>query len=129
MKKLSRITLVLLISFFTGSVAFASFPYTKEQKTSTETQVLTETVIEKDAIRTFAGDFVELLITLVLWLFLGWIAAHRWYRKKSTFWNIVFIICFWGGIAGSAILGLPFLGLIGAIWYIVDLIMILTGEF
>jgi|SRR5690554_1971366 len=129
MKKLSHITLVLLISLFTGSVAFASFPYTKEQKTSTETQVLTETVIEKEAIQPFAGDFVELLITLVLWLFLGWIAAHRWYRKKSPFWNIVFIICFWGGIAGSVITGIPLLGTIGFIWWLIDLILILTGEF
>ncbi len=129
MEKLSHITLVILISLFTGSVAFASFPYTKEQKTSTETQVLTETLIEKEAVQPLADDFVEILVTLLLWFFLGWIAGHRWYQKKPVLWNIVFIICFWGGIAGSVIIGSPLLGLIGAVWYFMDLIMILTGKF
>ena len=55
----------------------------------------------------------ELLITLALWFFLGGLAAHRWYAKKPVGWNILFILT--GGGCG--------------IWWIVDLINILTGGF
>lgn len=55
----------------------------------------------------------ELIITLLLWLFLGLLAAHRWYRGKPTGWNILFILT-----AGGC-----------GIWAIVDLVNILTGRF
>lgn len=55
----------------------------------------------------------ELIITLLLWFFLGALAAHRWYKGKPTGWNILFILT--GGGCG--------------IWALVDLINILTGKF
>jgi hypothetical protein len=55
----------------------------------------------------------EMWITVVLWFFLGAFAAHRWYRKKPTGWNILFILTE-GGCG---------------VWAIVDLINILTGKF
>ncbi len=118
MKKLSRITLVLLISFFTGSVAFASFPYSKDAKTDktevvqADSIVLEETTIEKESINSSQTD-EEFIITLVLWFFLGLLAAHRWYREKPVIWNILFILTF-GGCG---------------IWLIADLINILIGNF
>ena len=55
----------------------------------------------------------EKLITLLLWFFLGGLAAHRWYVGKPTGWNILFILT-----AGGC-----------GVWAIVDLINILTDKF
>jgi hypothetical protein len=55
----------------------------------------------------------ELIITLLLWFFLGFLAAHRWYRGKPTGWNILFILT-----AGGC-----------GVWAIIDLVHILTGRF
>lgn len=52
-------------------------------------------------------------ITLLLWFFLGGVAAHRWYKKKPTGWNILFILT-----AGGC-----------GIWALIDLINILTDNF
>ena len=58
------------------------------------------------------GIDTELIITLVLWFFLGFLAAHRWYAQKPIGWNILFILTL-GGLG---------------IWALVDLINILTGN-
>lgn len=55
----------------------------------------------------------EMLILVLLWFFLGALAAHRWYAKKPVGWNILFILT-----AGGC-----------GIWAIVDLVNILTGKF
>lgn len=58
------------------------------------------------------GIDTELIITLLLWFFLGFLAAHRWYAQKPIGWNILFILTL-GGLG---------------IWALVDLINILTGN-
>ena len=58
------------------------------------------------------GIDAELIITLALWFFLGFLAAHRWYAQKPVGWNILFILTL-GGLG---------------IWALVDLINILTGN-
>lgn len=55
----------------------------------------------------------ELLILLVLWFFLGFLAGHRWYAGKPVGWNILFILT-----AGGC-----------GIWAIVDLVNIIKGDF
>lgn len=55
----------------------------------------------------------EKLVTLLLWFFLGGLAAHRWYRGKPVGWNILFILT-----AGGC-----------GVWAIVDLVNILTDNF
>lgn len=55
----------------------------------------------------------EMLILVLLWLFLGGFAAHRWYAGKPVGWNILFILT-----AGGC-----------GIWAIVDLVNILRGKF
>jgi TM2 domain-containing membrane protein YozV len=55
----------------------------------------------------------ELLILILLWLFLGGFAAHRWYAGKPLGWNILFILT-----AGGC-----------GVWAIVDLINIIKGDF
>lgn len=54
-----------------------------------------------------------MLITVLLWLFLGGFAAHRWYKKKPAGWNILFILTL-GGLG---------------IWWLVDGINILSDNF
>jgi TM2 domain-containing membrane protein YozV len=53
------------------------------------------------------------LITILLWLFLGGFAAHRWYKGKPAGWNVLFILTA-GGFG---------------IWLLVDLVNILTDNF
>ena len=55
----------------------------------------------------------EKMITLLLWFFLGGLAAHRWYAGKPVGWNILFIL------TGGGCL----------VWAIVDLVNILTDKF
>lgn len=60
-----------------------------------------------------ASSSDNMVILLLLWFFLGGLAAHRWYAKKPTGWNILFILTA-GGLG---------------IWWIIDMIHILQGEF
>ncbi|MDA3882512.1 MAG: TM2 domain-containing protein [Bacteroidales bacterium] len=119
MKNLKRLSLVLILGAITGSVAFASFPYSKDAKTDktevvqADSIVLEETTIEKENISSSQSMDEEMIITLVLWFFLGLLAAHRWYKGKPVIWNILFILTA-GGFG---------------IWWIVDLINILTDNF
>jgi len=109
-------------------VAFASFPVNKENvvKNSEETVVLNvedqqldlglKVIADPaDAISPAAAERTDdvFIITLLLWFFIGAFAAHRWYKKKPTGWNILFILTF-GGLG---------------IWWLVDGIMILTDSF
>jgi len=131
MKKI--IGLALFGTLFLSSIVTASIPVSKnaDEQEKIETSVqgmdiqsiisdvenesvdrLEEKVIESTDSSGSAIDN-ELLITLLLWFFLGFLAGHRWYRGKPTGWNILFILT--GGGCG--------------IWAIVDLVNILTGRF
>ncbi|MDC7997170.1 TM2 domain-containing protein [Gilvibacter sediminis] len=52
-------------------------------------------------------------VALLLWLFLGGLAAHRWYLGSPWYWNLLFIIT-----AGGLL-----------VWAIIDLIDIITGNY
>jgi hypothetical protein len=60
-----------------------------------------------------AKSLDEIWILLLLWFFLGGLAAHRWYAGKPVGANILFILTL-GGCG---------------IWALIDLINILTGKF
>ncbi len=109
-------------------ISYASFPVNKENmdKTATETIVLdvedqqlevgANVVADAaDAISPAAAERTDdkFIITLLLWFFIGGLAAHRWYKGKPTGWNILFILTL-GGFG---------------IWWLVDGIMILTDSF
>lgn len=111
---------------FAVQPAFASFPVTDNakgleqaeiEKMNQSLEVMADSTInmdgENEAALTSADSDREMWITVALWFFLGAFAAHRWYRKKPTGWNILFILT-----AGGC-----------GVWAIVDLINILTGEF
>lgn len=111
------------------STTYASFPVNKK---SADTQQMTEqtvdafSAVEIDGAVVFAdaaeaispavaapSDDNTMIITILLWFFLGGLAAHRWYAGKSAGLNILFIITL-GGLG---------------IWWLVDGINILTDKF
>ena len=127
---MKKIILSLAIAIFLISgISYASFPVKKEDSkietisTSKEENSISKT--EKSFIKLSKKDTKkaatpnapkvdeEFIITLLLWFFLGGLAAHRWYRGKPAGWNILFILT-----AGGC-----------GVWAIVDLINILTRKF
>ena len=52
-------------------------------------------------------------VALLLWIFLGGFAAHRWYLGSPIGWNILFILTL-GGLF---------------VWAVIDLIDIITGDY
>ncbi|MFO7868006.1 MAG: TM2 domain-containing protein [Bacteroidales bacterium] len=132
MKNIKRLTLLLIMFVISGGIAFASFPYTSganNEKSNTET--VEQTSIQKEEINSPYSQSMDedTIITLILAVFLGWLAAHRWYKHKPAFWNIIFMICVWSGLGAVFLFNSPLLGTIGFIWWLIDLIMILTGSF
>lgn len=124
MKNLKRILSVITFSLFLGGIAFAAFPSKQVQ----EKQVVVEQNNQKTVIannqtiavqspqvmpesQSFVDDY-ELVITVLLWVFLGVFAAHRWYKGRPMLANLLFIVT--GGGFG--------------IWYLIDLYNILTDK-
>ncbi len=103
-----KFLLTLLVTLVSYATSYASFPVkrtvTEVAGNATTTEVLTP-------IASAVGD--NLVIGILLWFFLGWAAGHRWYYGKPILWNIVFIVTAMG------------LG----VWWIIDLINMITGRF
>jgi hypothetical protein len=130
MKKL--MSLVALSLVITANSVYASFPVNNKKANTTEVVVnqdsekqvaiddaklLENSKLDKKEIKRIAKNAnksadTELIITLLLWLFLGGLAAHRWYAGKPVGWNILFILT-----AGGC-----------GVWAIIDLINILRGN-
>ncbi len=129
---MKKFILFSLLSVLLVTITFASIPVDKNasQQEKIETSVegvdiqsLISSVEQEDAdiaeeISSTADSSStnidnELVILLLLWFFLGFVAGHRWYAGKPLGWNILFILT--GGGCG--------------IWAIVDLVNILTGKF
>lgn len=130
-KKLFIVMLLTILAF--GKTVNASIPVNGKSENSTKTlnkKLVQETLFESytNVLQSFSDTDnstldntestsnkidEELIITLLLWFFLGFLAGHRWYRGKPTGWNILFILT--GGGCG--------------IWALVDLVHILTGKF
>ncbi len=130
MKKIKHIILAATAAMIiAGGTAYASFPVKKDSKKQVTEQTVNtgaaaatvekaeltkvSTAKKEVAKESAAAMDEEKLITLLLWFFLGGLAAHRWYRGKPVGWNILFILT-----AGGC-----------GIWAIVDLVNILTDKF
>lgn len=90
-------------------VAKAANADAEDSKMIANTEVSKEEALSPAA----AGDSDTMVITLLLWFFLGGFAAHRWYKKKPAGWNILFILTL-GGLG---------------VWWIVDGVNILGDNF
>lgn len=128
MKKIRLAFLALVAtSIITVSSVYASFPVKNEVKTeqtsnssntaaskNAELKTVQKVLDEKASAKPAKPQMDnEKLITILLWFFLGGLAAHRWYAGKPAGWNILFILT-----AGGC-----------GVWAIIDLINILTDNF
>ena len=124
MKK--TILLLFLAAFLFAGNVHASFPVsteseivsTSETDDSPQTPQNSQIKLSQKTIKKAAPPVVpradeDIILTLILLLFLGWLAAHRWYHNKPAIWNLLFIVTL-GGFG---------------LWYLVDLINILTYNF
>ena len=107
MKKI-KLALVALVAtiIITGSSVYASFPIKNEVKTAQSKDINSTTSTQNAELNKVGKTLVEkvsanpektqidndMLITLLLWVFLGVFAAHRWYKGKPAGWNILFIL-------------------------------------
>ncbi|MCW5518399.1 TM2 domain-containing protein [Aureitalea sp. L0-47] len=107
-----KIVLSALIFVLCSSPMFASFPVERTVQSSAQVSEhdTSEVVLESPAASAL-GD--ELLVSLLLWFFLGWAAGHRWYLGSPVGWNILFIVTL-GGLG---------------VWWLVDGIQIITGTY
>ncbi|RNC87131.1 MAG: TM2 domain-containing protein [Winogradskyella sp.] len=108
-----KLFLSALALMLTISSAYASFPV-KRATANTEnvTTTQTEDAVEMSTPAAMASQQSQ-GIAIILWFFLGGLAAHRWYLKSPVGWNILFILTL-GGIG---------------IWAIIDLIDIFTENY
>lgn len=135
---MKKLLVFAVCSTLVSNVMFASFPVNTEKKDNkietvvgsndvvstiqnadesafdqVDAKEMKKAVKKAKAEKSESGADRELVITLLLWFFLGGFAAHRWYKGKPAGWNILFILT-----AGGC-----------GIWAIVDLVNILTGKF
>lgn len=103
----------LIISVFSFTSVFASFPVVKTVNQATETTVSSNDNNEEALTSPAAVGSYDKWVAVALWFFLGLFAAHRWYAGKPIGWNILFILTL-GGLG---------------IWSLVDLINMLTDNF
>lgn len=108
-----KLILSLLVMFMAFGSSYASFPV---KRTVTNTEITTNADLENETLVSPAATSAaskDMPVALLLWFFLGGLAAHRWYLGTPFLWNILFIITL-GGLG---------------VWWIIDGINIITGNF
>ena len=108
-----KIILSLTLLLLTSTSMFAvGFPVTRAATTAVETSMAdAENAAELASPAAVEAD--RQLVAILLWLFLGGFAGHRWYLGSPIGWNILFILT-----AGFFVVG-----------WIIDGIEILTGTY
>ena len=107
-----KIIFSLMLLLFTATSMHAGFPVAKT--VTTVTSEAAETTLNADELYSPAAAAADRqLVAILLWLFLGGFAAHRWYLGSPIGWNILFILT-----AGFFIVG-----------WVIDGIDILTGNY
>ncbi|PCI03500.1 MAG: S-adenosyl-L-homocysteine hydrolase [Flavobacteriaceae bacterium] len=107
-----KIIFTLVALFLVTSLSYASFPV-KRVKAAVDTEQVSQT-LEADVLTSpaaMAGSKSQ-GVALLLLVFLGGFAAHRWYLGKNWLMNVLFIVTI-GGLG---------------IWAIIDLVRIITGD-
>ena len=109
-----KIILMLLVTMLTFTSTYASFPVVR---TVTTTAISNVDVIEEVTLTSPAADSMaksdKFTTALLLWIFLGGFAAHRWYLGSPIGWNILFIVTL-GGLG---------------VWWVIDGIDIITENY
>jgi len=105
---LSIVSLLLMTSF-----SYASFPVKRVSTFDNSTQVNKTSVAEVLVSPAAVGSEKSQGIALLLGIFLGGLAGHKWYLGNPWYINVLFIITL-GGLG---------------IWWIIDMIRIITGDY
>lgn len=100
LKIIFSLALLLMIS----TTTFAGFPVERVAKTTTEVSATSDDSSELVSPAAVAAD--RQTVAILLWLFLGAFAAHRWYLGSPILWNIVFILTFGFFVVGWVIDGI-----------------------
>jgi len=103
---------MIVVMIMSTTLSYASFPVKRVQVNQTTVNADTETTSILVSPAAASGQKSQ-GVALLLWLFLGGLAAHRWYLGSPWYWNILFILT-----AGGLL-----------VWAIVDLIGIITGDY
>jgi len=106
-----RVILSVLVFAMTVSTAYASFPVVRTVSTTAAIDNTIEEVVLMETPAAVVGD--SGFVGFMLWLFLGFVAGHRWYYGSPLGWNILFILTLGGA----------------GIWWIIDGIDIITGNY
>jgi hypothetical protein len=112
----TKLTLAFMSVFMmVSSFAFASFPV--ERHVTTQTVTLENGSTAMESVTTLSTPAAVVMSTqttaILLWFFLGFVAAHRWYLNSPIGWNILYILTFQG------------LG----VWAIIDLIDLISENY
>jgi hypothetical protein len=112
----TKLTLALMSVFMMVSTfAFASFPV--ERHVTTQLVTLEDGATATESVTTLSTPAAVVMSTqataLLLFFFLGFVAAHRWYLKSPIGWNILYILTF-GGLG---------------VWALIDLIDLITENY
>lgn len=107
----TKIILSLLVMILSFTSSYASFPVTRTAVASTTVTASPNEEVLTSPAASAASD--TMLIAVLLWLFLGWLAGHRWYLGSPLGWNILFILTL-GGLG---------------VWWIIDGIDIFTERY
>ncbi len=110
-----KFILSLLVLAFATSFSYASFPVERVVAQTTSASEAGNKEVKKAKLVSPAAAASEKSqgVALLLWFFLGGLAAHRWYLGSPWYWNVLFIITL-GGLL---------------VWAIIDLIGIIDGSY
>lgn len=108
-----KIILSFALMLLTVNTMLAGFPVTRTATAVTNVETVSvDAEDEGTLISPAAASQKSQGVALLLWLFLGGFAAHRWYLGSPVGWNILFIVTL-GGLF---------------VWAVIDLIDIITGD-
>ena len=109
LKIIFTIVSILLVTSF----SYASFPVKRVAVIDNSSEISKDSVTEVLVSPAAAGSEKSQGIALLLGIFLGGLAGHKWYLGNPWYINVLFIITL-GGLG---------------IWWIIDMIRIITGDY
>ncbi|SNR61512.1 TM2 domain-containing protein [Lutibacter flavus] len=109
LKIIFTIVSILLVTSF----SYASFPVKRVAVIDNSSEISKDSVTEVLVSPAASGSEKSQGIALLLGIFLGGLAGHKWYLGNPWYINVLFIITL-GGLG---------------IWWIIDMIRIITGDY
>jgi len=108
-----KIILSLLMLVLVTSFSYASFPVKRVAAIDNTTEVNKTSDAEVLVSPAAVGSEKSQGIALLLGIFLGGLAGHKWYLGNPWYINLLFIVTL-GGLG---------------VWWVIDMIRIITGDY